>query len=247
MVKNRAQLKVSCSECSVAHLCIATTLTPEEKEKLNSIITKIFIMDPGEHLYYQDQKMQHVFALYSGCCKEYTVDEEGEEKVNNFYFPGDLLALESLPEKAYTFSAVALEKSRFCAIPYKTFFPLMQESQALFQRFIDILSYKMQTHRQIPLTTNAKRRIAAFLLDILSRLERRENIEDQIHLPMSQFDISNLLGLAHETVSRTLHIFQEAEMIKIKNKVIYVTDIDALKAMANSGGMNKIKDTSQNI
>lgn len=232
MVKNRMSTHIHCSHCPVSSLCIAHHLNSDETEKINAIITRLYILHPGEHLYFQHQKVQHIFAVYSGCCKEYVVDEDGNEKINGFYYPGDLLALESLSSANYSFSAIALETSQFCAIPVDLFFNLMNESPALLHRFIYLVSHKLQKNRNIPLATNAKRRIAAFLLDIFYRPREEKAENDHIHLSMSQFDISNLLGLAHETVSRTLHTFQYEQIIKIIKKDIYITDINSLRAIA---------------
>lgn len=231
MVKNRTNINIHCGHCPVSSVCIAHNLNADETEKINTIISRLHLMQTGEHLYFQNQSMQHIFAVYSGCCKEYIVDENGNEKINGFYYPGDLLALESLSSKKYNFSALALETSQFCAIPIDLFFNLMNESPALMHRFIYLISNKLQ--KNIPLATNAKRRIAAFLLDIFYRSHEEKAENDFIHLSMSQSDISNLLGLAHETVSRTLHMFQYEQIIKIMKKDIYITDIPSLRAIAH--------------
>jgi CRP/FNR family transcriptional regulator len=233
MLKNRHHLNVHCKTCSVAHLCIVRGSNNEEIEKVNNIINKLFILAPGEHLYYQNQKTHYIFALYSGFCKEYSVDEEGSEIVSGFYFPGDILGLESFQEKKYLFSAIALKPCQFCAIPCQELFQLMREYPHIFERFIHIMSHKTHNNYQSHFTTNAKHRIAVFLLDIFYRIQERKKSEGYIDLPMSQFDIGNLLGLAHETVSRILHLFQQSHIIKIQNRSIYITDIAALKTLAH--------------
>jgi CRP/FNR family transcriptional regulator len=242
MVKKRRGLNIHCKHCPVGSLCIANSLSPLEVQKVNEIITHIHFINPGEHLYFQNQKVQYLFAVYSGCCKEYAVDKEGIEKINNFYFPGEILGLESLSSGKYFFSALALETSRLCAIPVDLFFEQMTQSPALMNRFVHLISEKL--NRQIPVTTNAKRRIASFLLDILYRLNAKETKEEDehIHLPMSQSDIGNLLGLAHETVSRTFHGFQNKHIIKMLNKKIYITDMTSLKSIANYSELPETKD-----
>lgn len=241
MLKNRMSTPVNCSQCPVASLCIAHDLNPEEKEKINGIITRLNVINSGEHLYLQNQKMQYIFAVYSGCCKEYFITEDGDEKIKGFYYPGDLLGLESLSSKKYAFSAIALDASQFCAIPIDLFFQLVHESFPLLYRFVSILSEKLQRNRNSTMTTNAKRRIAAFLLDIFYRPTESKLKNDSIHLSMSQFDISNLLGLAHETVSRTLHMLQDEEIIKITKKNISIKNINSLKTIANIDAGNSSK------
>ncbi len=176
--------------------------------------------------------MEYVFALYSGSCKEYIVGEDGDEKINSFYFPGDLLALESLTLQKHEFSLMALEKSEFCAIPVKLLFPLMEQFPALLHRFISLLSGKLQKKSNIPLTTKASRRLAAFLIELFYRNQRQVSLGEEIYLPMTQFDIGNRLGVAHETISRTFRLLQDENIIKLENKKFSITDITSLKKMA---------------
>ena len=51
---------------------------------------------------------------------------------------------------------------------------------------------------------------------------------------MSQFDISNLLGLAYETLSRILHGLVKENVIKLVNKEIHIVDVDALKTIGSA-------------
>lgn len=235
MIKNRKSSHIHCNHCPISSLCIANGLNSEEKEKINAIITQLHLIQSDEHLYFQNQKMQYIFALYSGRCKEYIVDEEGNEKIKGFFYSGDLLGLESLHSREYTSSVIALKTSQFCALPLDLFFQKLQESAALFHRFIYLLSHKLHRDKNIPRATNAKRRIAAFLLDMFYRPQTSKSEKHPIHLSMSQFDLANLLGLAHETVSRTLHTFQDEEIIKISKKDIYITNINSLKEIAHMG------------
>ena len=104
----------------------------------------------------------------------------------------------------------------------------------LLKRFINIASYKMQNDKHIRISTNAKQRVADFLLTTLYRFEERKLTEKQIHLVMSQFDIGNFLGMAYETVSRILHEFQAHNIIRMDNKEIYITNLSQLQSIGNS-------------
>lgn len=234
MVKDRKLVGVHCKFCIYSHLCISRNLVGEELEKLNNIINKMFIIENGSHIYRQNQSVKYIYALYSGCCKEYFIDKNGNEIVNNFYFPGDIIGLESFLSKKFNYSVLALKSTQLCAIPRDDFFKLLNENENLLRRFIKVTNKKIKYDHFIPVTTNAKRRVAAFLINIFTRIQKRKETNNHIHLPMSQFDISNLLGLAHETVNRILHLFQKENLIRILNKDIYITNIESLKNIADS-------------
>ncbi len=236
MVKSRLDLNIHCNRCSVSQSCVVSQLSHEETEKMNALIKKMAIIDTGEHLYHQNDDMKNIFALFSGCCKEYSLDKEGNEKINNFYFPGDILALESISTKKHIFSTLALQKSQLCLIPCETLFLTMQESPMFLRQFTYMISQKIRHNNDIPITTNAKQRIAAFLINIFERLQVNEIPQEQIclSLPMSQFDIANYLGLAHETISRIFHLFQKNDLIKITHKKIDIINIHFLKSVAQN-------------
>lgn len=237
MIKNKLNTKINCVTCAVAHICLARDLNKTEQAQLNELIKMVSIIKVGHHLYHQRQKMRYIFALHSGCCKEYCLDHQGNEKISNFYFPGDLIGLDSLPTELYSFSLIALKDSKLCMIPYEKFFQLLQEAPTLLRRFLHINSFKLQSQRDIPVVTNAKRRLAAFLLNIFYRAQQPQKLLLHMQLPMSQSDIGIFLGLAHETVNRILHFFHKDDVIQLTNKGICLTDFERLKAIA---GVDKL-------
>jgi CRP/FNR family transcriptional regulator len=232
MLKKREKLSISCLTCKVGNLCLLKHLSDEEKSQINNLLTNAYLLEKGEHLYRSKTKLINLYAIYSGCCKEYYIDKQGEERIVNFYFPGDILAFESIPYKKHTFSSIALTKTMVCLVPLEPLFNLMSTTRNLLERFIHITSYKMQNDQHIRMTTNAKQRLADFLQNIILRIQERNCFSGYIQLPMTHYDISNFLGMSHETVSRILHSYQDDKIIEIKNKTIYITNFESLKKIA---------------
>jgi CRP/FNR family transcriptional regulator, anaerobic regulatory protein len=77
--------------------------------------------------------------------------------------------------------------------------------------------------------------LAAFILSVYNRLDKRGIASVDFRLSMSRSDIASYLGLASETVSRILMKLQKLGMIKIRNKQVQIADLDALEDLANSG------------
>jgi len=234
MQKDRANLGISCNTCQYAHLCLAGSPTSEkEKDLLNDLLSKVLILNKGDHIYRENEKMSYLYAVKQGFCKDYCIDENGNEHIYNFYLPGDILSLDSLPYHKYTSSAIALSDAKLCMIPVDKFLDLLPTAPNLMKRFLHIMSYKMQNDRHVHKITNTKKRVAAFLINLLFRLEERKFPPNRITLPVSQFDMSNLLGMAYETVNRILHQFQSKEIIKISHKEIFVLDRKQLEDLAS--------------
>ncbi len=234
MIKDRQQLGISCKDCKFAQLCIAKDFSVEDKTRMDRFIQKTKILNKGEHVYRDGDPVDYIYAVHSGTVKDYYVDENGQEYINNFYFVGDIIALEALPQKKYSFSAVALSKTTLCMIPVVSLLAEMQTFPALLKRFLHINSYKMLNDKHIRPTTNAKQRVADFLVNMLYRLEERDGKKDSFQLPMSQVDMSYMIGMAYETVSRVLHYFEEEKIIQIHNRQITIVNSKHLMSLGNN-------------
>lgn len=234
MIRKRSSQNIDCACCSVDYLCLAKDLRPTEIDELNLLITNFKSVAKNEHAFYAEDTMQYLHAVYSGCCKDYLLDENGIEHIDNFYLPGDIIGLESIPKRKHCFSLVALEDTQLCLIPIDGLLSLMQNYDSILKRVMNITSYKMQNDQNISITTNANQRVIDFILNIVNRLAERNKNFDTLPLPMSQIDISHFLGMAHETVNRILKKFHQEKMINIINKKLFILDLDALKALANS-------------
>lgn len=210
--------KYTCHTCPVNQLCIAKDVTETELHCLDSIIKKGKRVAKKKHIYQIDHPANYLYAIYKGSCKEYWIDENGNECITNFYFPGDIIGIESLSKPNYMFYTAALENMELCVIPIPTFLELMENSPSVLKRFITITSQKMQHDQNNGKSITANEKVADFLLNIASRLSERNPEKKQFDLTMSQIDIANFLGITPETINRVLSMLKRKKIIKLKNK-----------------------------
>lgn len=234
MLKLRITYQVDCSSCLVQYLCLGKNLQKVELAELSTLITHIKVVAKGEHIFRAQDPAQYLYAVYSGSCRDYWLDENGNERIDNFYFPGDIIGLESIPNRKYFLSSSALEASQLCMIPIDALLALMKKYDSLLNRVLNISSYKMQNDLHVGMATNATQQVADFILNILYRLKERNEIDDSISLTMSQLDIGNFLGVAHETVNRIMRKMVKDKIIKINRAEISILDIERLKKMGTS-------------
>ncbi len=84
---------------------------------------------------------------------------------------------------------------------------------------------------------SACERVAAFLLTLSQRNERKGESAHTIELPMTRSDIADFLGLTVETVSRTISKMKTGRLIDLPQCArIHLRDIEALQALAGGGG-----------
>jgi CRP/FNR family transcriptional regulator, anaerobic regulatory protein len=233
MLKDKKKLGINCAQCQYKKLCIPYNLNDEETQYFDSLITQSILLEKDEPLFNQHAEANSIYAVYEGYCKEYWVDVDGNEYIENFYFPGDVLGFESIPRRIHSFSVQALTPMKLCIIPIDSFSNFFK-SENLLQGFIKTMCYKMQNDAFMRKTTAAKTRVATFLLQMALRYQERGMSHRDVYLPMSRLDISQFLGVAYETLSRILNEFKRKQLITILGEKITITDLEKLKLISNS-------------
>lgn len=233
MLKDKKKLGISCSQCQYKKICIPYNLSEEEMQYFDSLITQSIVLEKDEQLFSQDAETNNIYAIYEGYCKEYWIDVNGNEYIENFYFPGDVLGFESIPRQKHSFSVKSLTAMKLCIIPINSFSSLFK-SENLLQCFIRTMCYKMQNDAFLRMTTPAKTRVATFLLQMAIRYQERGVPTQDVYLPMSRSDISQFLGIAYETLSRILNEFKRKQLITILGEKIIITNLENIKLISSS-------------
>jgi CRP/FNR family transcriptional regulator, anaerobic regulatory protein len=71
---------------------------------------------------------------------------------------------------------------------------------------------------------HAEERVAAFLLNLMHRLQVRGFSASSVLLRMSRAEIGDFLGLKLETVSRTLSKFQAEGLLVVRQRQVRIAD-----------------------
>jgi len=153
-----------------------------------------------EAIYLEGDEARFIYLLLSGAVRTLRHSLEGRRQIGGFYYPGDLFGLE--PGAGHRFSAEALCPSQVIALGRGALGPRLHQ-QALTQAALRELA-RTQDHLAMLGRRTAREKIASFLLEVAAR-----NDTAPPALLMSRQDIADYLGLAIETVSRTLGQFQD--------------------------------------
>ncbi|MEO8402932.1 MAG: helix-turn-helix domain-containing protein [Gammaproteobacteria bacterium] len=233
MFKNRKANNISCLKCFVSSICLARNISTDELIEIDNFISNIIELKKDEHAYFSGDPMADIYSVYQGSAKQFILNEEGVEQIENFYLPGDLISLESIPNGVHLYSLRALEDTKLCIIPISDLTKQMQVSTAFTQRVLNIYSYKMQNDKNTPNTKSARQRVIDILLNIFYRLNERRLDNATMTLPMSQLDISYFLGMSHETVNRILRQLHNEKYILLNKKKIYINDVEHFKSLGS--------------
>lgn len=227
---------VSCGDCRLNAICLPISLHIDDIDKLNDIIQRGRPLQKGEYLYRSGDAFQSVYAVRSGSIKALNITNDGQEQVTGFYLPGEVLGMDGIAQNRYSNSAIALETSAVCEIPFSQLEGLSLKLPTLQRHFFQLMSKEITSDQQLItlLSKNsADERIASLLLSISTRNHHRHLSATSFQLPMSRSDIGNYLGLTIETVSRVLGRLQKSELIRVDKKDIQILDMDGLKRVAH--------------
>lgn len=210
-------------------------LSTEEQLRLDKVIDKPITLYRGKHLFRQNGKFLNLYALRSGCIKNYITDQNGTERVIGFSLPGEILALDAIADRTHNYSAVVLEDASIHRIPYIGLKRLCTQIPHLQFNLFHIFSEELNIiheRRSLYANKSAEQKLALFLLDFL---ERKHCIEDgklELWLRMGRHDIANCLGLASETVSRVLTRLRDEGTLQVENRTIRIRDYTRLWSLA---------------
>ena len=196
------------------------------------------VLEKGDHVFRTGDVADCVHFVKSGALKAYLLCPAGEEQVVAFYFPGDLIGLESMgfPNEALCIEALSL--CRVCALPREEVMELCTRSRSVMRRLFVQASFRLRFDASLFAMLGRKsadQRVAAFLLELARRLTERDAPILEFELKMTRADIASYLALAVETVSRVLTRLQDNGAIEVeRSRRVCIVDIPAMDAVAGN-------------
>jgi CRP/FNR family transcriptional regulator len=190
----------------------------------------------GEHIYHEGEYGDAFYVVRSGSVKSYMVTEGGEEQVLGFYLPGDVFGLDKDSKQIHLTSAMTLETTSLCRFPTSYL-----ADRTVGANLLQITAEQMRRDQRLVLMLarkDADGRIAGFLDDLARRYCARGYSGAAFQLSMSRQDIACYLGLAVETVSRTLTRFQESGVLSVNRREVEILDRETLRRLAGDRGCN---------
>lgn len=233
--KDSLKIKVNCSNCSISNLCLPEGLTVDEVGKLDNVIESRNRLRKGEYLFKDGEEFRAIYAIKSGSLKSYLITPDGEEQVNGFYLPGEIVGLNAITSQKHSSFAIALEDAVICEIPYQEIENLAGDVPELRHQLMSVMSKEILSDQQLFVLLSkrsAEERLAVFLTNLSERLKRRGLSPTHIRLTMTRGDIGNYLGLTVETVSRLFTRFQKQALVKVNGKEVEIIDTKALHSLA---------------
>jgi CRP/FNR family transcriptional regulator len=188
-------------------------------------------------LFFEGGIAQHLFALHSGLIKIVKSLENGKDRITGVLFPGELFGLECLTDDAYPLTAVALRDCEICAAPreeFATYLRINPEIAIGMVRFLVGELKRIRTQVTDMSFKDARMKVATFLLSLAtSDPAASGNGSVNLILPLSRQEISEVLELSPETISRTFSFFRRELMVVAKGRSLIIGDRAKLESVAH--------------
>jgi CRP/FNR family transcriptional regulator len=233
---NKESIKVACSNCNLRELCMPMGLSEQELRRVDELVAVRRTVKRGASLFHNGEKFTSLYAIRTGFFKTTVNTEDGRDQVTGFQMAGEIIGLDGIVNELHTCDAIALEDAEVCVLPFDRIEEISREINSLQRHVHKIMSREIVREHGVMLllgSMRAEERLAAFLLNLVQRLQARGFSKTEFILRMTREEIGSYLGMKLETVSRTFSKFADDGMVEVKQRHIHICDADALKRIVN--------------
>jgi len=223
-----------CTECPVLKGILFRGLTDEQISRLGCVFRPARYRR-SQILYFEGGTAQHVFALHAGLVKVVKSLENGKDRITRVLFPGELFGLEALTETTYPLTAVTLRDSEICASSREEFLDFLRANPDIalgMVRFLVTEVTRVRTQVTDMSFKDARMKVATLLLSLVTSEAPSPSKSYSLVLPFSRQEISEILELSPETVSRTLSVFRREQVLDARGRRLNIQDLPKLEAAA---------------
>lgn len=178
-------------------------------------IGSTFAVKKGAAIFEEGEPAQHYYQVTQGTVRVYKLMEDGKRQIVTFALTGDFFGFGSGDE--HDFSAEAITDCTIRRFSKAQAAALLCQDAALGNRLFAVVRDQLVAAQQRLVVVGrktAKARVASFL-DMLCARKSGTSAASVIDLAMGRSDIADYLGLALETVSRTLSQLRESRVIDL--------------------------------
>jgi CRP/FNR family transcriptional regulator, dissimilatory nitrate respiration regulator len=176
----------------------------------------------GEYLFLESAPIDGFYVVQSGAIKLYRLSVKGHEQVFHVFRPVESFGEEMIVSEAgYPADASAAEDSQVLLVQKNEFMALLKTQRELAFRLLKSAGQRVCTLMGLvdDLTLkDATTRLASWLIQHCPDPESCE--PQRIRLQMTKHLLALELGLASETLSRTLHKFRAQQLVAVQGRFV---------------------------
>jgi CRP/FNR family transcriptional regulator len=228
----------ACARCALQGVCVtATAASLASRSPTRGVRSRRLAR--GDALFRAGAPGAAIYAVRRGCLKEAVPDPAGGDAVVTFHLPGEAAGLGVYASGRYPSRAEALTDTVCCEVALASIARLAREVPAAGEDLARLLAqFAVAAVERVARggRRDARARVATFLTGMSQRLCRHGLDGNDFRLHMSRADIGAHLGIALETVSRSLAQLAREGLIRVHAKRLVVLEPDALARVASQHG-----------
>jgi CRP/FNR family transcriptional regulator, dissimilatory nitrate respiration regulator len=204
-------------------------------EVLEALSRRVLIgtYQPGEVIVAETDLVKQFFVVITGQVKLSKSSMEGREQTLYLLGPGEPFGLcTAFATHDFPAEAQALKKSDILTIPGAAVEEIVMKEPALLLNILRVLSYRLKESMTLIESLALKeipQRLAAFIM-ALSRKDGDNTT--RIELPITQRELSKILGSTPEALSRSFRKLQNNRVLEVQGKIITILDSKSLVDLA---------------
>jgi CRP/FNR family nitrogen fixation transcriptional regulator len=165
----------------------------------------------GARIFGQGRPAEYIYQVVEGAVRSCKLLSDGRRQIGAFHLTGDVFGLEN--GDTHRFTAEAIIDSTVRTLKRRCIDVVAEDDPHVSHQLLVLTTQSLQRaedHMLLLGRKSAVEKVAAFLLEMDCRLAARGIVA----LPMTRRDIADYLGLTIETVSRTLSMLRDRDILR---------------------------------
>jgi CRP/FNR family cyclic AMP-dependent transcriptional regulator len=194
--------------------------------KLTSDERVISIYKKKQLVYSEGKRPVAIYHIVTGKIKTFKVNEFGKELITGIYTDGDFIGYTTvLEETAYTDTAEVLDDAELMIIPTVDFLQLIYNNPQVSKQFIKLLTKNVLENEEKLLTIayqSLRKKVAMGLIEVFDKFKTKLCTNPEIII--SRQDLSHIVGVANESLVRTLSDFKAERLVDLEAGKIIILE-----------------------
>jgi len=210
-------------------------LSPDEVAFLEALEASPRRYERHQHVTRAGDDATEAFVVVSGWAMSYSQFGDGTCQVRRLHFPGDLLAMPSVPMRHYAEDIQTLSAAVIAPFPKRLLARLFDFPRLAAVMYMFAQAERITSGDRLASVgrSSAKARVAFLLLDILHRLRATgEAVGASFHMHLTREQIGQVTGMTGVHASRTWTELVAEGLVSNEGPIVTVRDAAALRALS---------------
>ncbi|WP_075292824.1 Crp/Fnr family transcriptional regulator [Pararhizobium arenae] len=215
-------------------------LTTDEIATLESVVKRDRVVPSGEDIVIEGSRPTESTLLLDGVAARYRVLEDGKRQITALHVPGDFVDLHAFLLKTMDHSVVALSPCRIASAAHRDLCEISATNPHLTRMLWLSTVIDGAIHREwiVAIGRRSKKsHLAHLICELYVRLTVVGMVSEMsFHLPMSQAEVADALGVSLVHLNKTLQILRLDGVVRWVDRIVTILNWERLAEIAEFDG-----------